>query len=105
MRLCVENAFNNFRMKYFFIKSVFLLLCIGNLNSQYSTPYNNFYVAMGTSVSSYVGGYFGNAYQLRVLSDYYDDYYKSISAFNSSGIVNAKTPEVYETTGVLIYYL
>lgn len=36
------------------------------------------YFGIGTSVSSYIGGYFGNAYALRVISPdsyYYDDYY------------------------------
>jgi hypothetical protein len=30
---------------------------------------------MGTGLSSYLGGYFGNAYSMKVLSDYSDDYY------------------------------
>lgn len=33
------------------------------------------YFGIGTSVSSYFGGYFGQAYQMRVLSSNYDDYY------------------------------
>lgn len=72
-------------MKYFFTKTIILyfLLSNGTLSAQYS--YDNtgtVYFGMGTSISSYLGGYFGNAYQMRVLSDYYDDdYYNSSSAY------------------------
>lgn len=48
---------------------------------------NNFYFGMGTSVSSYLGGYFGQAYQLRAFtdnSDYYDDYYNYNYYYSSS---------------------
>lgn len=42
----------------------------------FSQNYNNtFYLGMGTGLSSYLGGYFGNAYAMKVLSDYTDDYY------------------------------
>lgn len=47
-------------------------------SAQYDYDYyggNGIYFGVGTSMSSYFGGYFGQAYQMRVLSYGYDDYY------------------------------
>lgn len=72
-------------MKHLPLKTfiLFFVLSAGNLFAQYT--YDNtgtVFFGMGTSISSYLGGYFGNAYQMRVLSDYYDDdYYTNSSAY------------------------
>ena len=58
-----------------------LFLIIPLSDSVFSQDYyggEGIYFGTGTSVSSYLGGYFGQAYQLRAFtnsSDYYDDYY------------------------------
>jgi len=69
------------------IKKILLLIfCLYvplNVFSQYNLEEEGIYFGMGTSVSSYLGGYFGQAYQLRAFTDnydYYDDYY----SYNSS---------------------
>lgn len=63
-------------MKYFSIKiSIIFLLTASSTYTQYSYPVSDYYVGFGTSVSSYFGGYFGQAYVMRVLSSYDDDYY------------------------------
>ena len=62
-------------------KSVILIL-LYILNSDFTYPQSSYsnsgiYFGAGTSVSSYLGGYFGNAYAMRVLSSgsyYYDNY-------------------------------
>ncbi|MBL8008057.1 MAG: hypothetical protein JNJ56_11025 [Ignavibacteria bacterium] len=54
---------------------LFLTFHAGISEAQYSSPADNIYVGFGTALSSYAGGYFGNAYQMRVLSGYDDDYY------------------------------
>ena len=74
-----------------FFKTLTLLLFLsahsGNSVAQYSSPGDNVYIGFGTALSSYLGGYFGNAYQMRVLSDpsdYYDDY-NDYYGYNSYG--------------------
>jgi hypothetical protein len=42
------------------------------------------YFGFGTSVSSYLGGYFGQAYQMRVLTSSYDDYYNYYNTYSYS---------------------
>lgn len=64
-------------MKKFLI--TFILIVFIFTKENYSQSYESgdgFYSGFGTSISSYWGGYFGQAYQMRVLSsyDYYDDY-------------------------------
>lgn len=52
-----------------------LIIFTSNSSRGQSSSENNFYLGMGTGISSYLGGYFGNAYSMKVLYDYYDDYY------------------------------
>ncbi|HMQ70604.1 MAG TPA: hypothetical protein PKC58_16630 [Ignavibacteria bacterium] len=61
--------------------------------------YNNtFYFGMGTGLSSYLGGYFGNAYSMKVLSDYSDDYY--FNDYNYSYDYNTVwSPVQFDLTG------
>jgi len=58
---------------------IFLVMLIAvPANSQYQYGTSEYYVGFGSSIASYIGGYFGQAYQLRaftVYDDYYYDYY------------------------------
>lgn len=70
-------------------KSVILIL-LYILNSDFTYPQSSYsnsgiYFGAGTSVSSYLGGYFGNAYAMRVLSSgsyYYDNYNNNYNSYN-----------------------
>lgn len=75
--------FTNFKYMRFNMKKLYLYISIFITSASlcYSQDYyssESIYFGMGTSVSSYLGGYFGQAYVLRVFTsntDYYDDYY------------------------------
>ena len=62
-------------------KIICILILISSANCCFPQDYysgENVYFGTGTSVSSYLGGYFGQAYVLRAFTsntDYYDDYY------------------------------
>ena len=62
-------------MKKVRIYIITILLFIVSLTSKAQNYNNEFYLGMGTGLSSYLGGYFGNAYAMKVLSDYSDYYY------------------------------
>jgi hypothetical protein len=52
----------------------FSLLLFSNASfAQYSSG-QNFYIGFGTGISSYLGGYFGQANEMKVLIEYNDDY-------------------------------
>lgn len=67
---------------------LFLIIAFSkNLNAQYYTTEGQVYFGAGTSLASYVGGYFGNAYLMRVFSDGYDDdyyYYDDYTGYSST---------------------
>lgn len=56
---------------------IILMLCAGRCICQsYYSNDNVIYFGAGTSVASYWGGYFGNAYHMKAFfDDYYNDYY------------------------------
>lgn len=60
-------------LKIYFLTALIFFSCS---NSQAQLRYSdNFYIGVGTGISTYLGGYFGNAYAMKVMYDYYDDYY------------------------------
>lgn len=65
---------------------IFLYLLASDFSyTQSSYSDAGIYFGVGTSVSSYLGGYFGNAYCMRVLSSdsyYYDNYNYSYNSYN-----------------------
>lgn len=67
---------------------MFVFMNSVNIHAQYYNNGDEFYTGFGTSVSSYWGGYFGQAYQMRVLSynDYYDSY--DYSGYNYGSYYN-----------------
>lgn len=74
-----------------YIVSASIIIFSGTLSAQSFTN-SNFYIGVGTGVSSYLGGYFGNAYSMKVLSDYYDDdYYDDYYYDDYSGYYNNTT--------------
>lgn len=73
-----------------YIASVSIIIFSGTLSAQSYTD-NNFYIGFGTGVSSYLGGYFGNAYSMKVLSDYSDDYYYDNNYNDYSGYYDNTT--------------
>lgn len=71
--------------KYLIMLICFVFINSGNVISQSYYSDENFYMGVGTSVSSYLGGYFGSVYQMRILSsyDYYEDYNYPYSSYGS----------------------
>ncbi|MBS1518860.1 MAG: hypothetical protein JSS91_12290 [Bacteroidetes bacterium] len=73
-------------MKRVFVILLFILLSVsGKLFPQPYYSGESIYAGFGTSVSSYLGGYFGSVYQMRVLSSntYYDNYSYPYSRYGS----------------------
>ncbi len=69
-------------MKHTAVKILTLLIIsASDLPAQYTYEDETIYFGAGTSVASYVGGYFGQAYLLRAFTtyDYYYDYYDDYS--------------------------
>lgn len=70
-------------MKNILVIPILIIFLFSEKN--YSQSYDSgdgFYSGFGTSISSYWGGYFGEAYQMRVLSSY--DYYDDINYSNDN---------------------
>lgn len=83
-------------IKIYLTSALFIIF----LNSAYAQNFQdgNFYFGFGTGISSYLGGYFGNAYSMKVLSDYSDDYYYNdyTSYYNTTTIWS---PIQFDVTG------
>lgn len=63
-------------MKILKIHTIFVLIFFSSSVSKAQiNQESNFYIGVGTGISSYLGGYFGQAYAMKVLFDYNDDYY------------------------------
>lgn len=52
-----------------------------------------------TVAGSYLGGYFGNAYYMKVLSDYSDDYYDDNYYYDSYDYTTIWSPIQFDITG------
>ena len=63
-------------MKILKIHTIFVLIFFSSSVSKAQiNQESNFYIGVGTGITSYLGGYFGQAYAMKVLFDYNDDYY------------------------------
>lgn len=68
-------------LRFYFISSLIII----SLDTAPAQNYqnDNFYLGFGTGISSYLGGYFGKAYSMKVLYDYSDDYYYNYYDYES----------------------
>ncbi len=68
------------------IQALLFLMLFKSAEAQFDDYFNEgrIYIGVGTAVSSYFGGYFGQAYQMRVLSSSYDDYYDYYGTYSYS---------------------